>query len=722
MKYYSVVCLRWVRYLAVCVLSALLLSACGGGGGSSSSSGTGSGDSAVTPPPPKAVSGTAVKGVIANADVTAHAIQFGVISELLASTNTDASGNYSLMIPGEYEGPVLITISARNDGSSLMTCDGAGGCGDFTGLSEHDSNINGSIDFGEQYNLPNDFSLRALVPARQVGQLANVDVTLLTHLAAAYAETFPQGFDNLSAELAITQIANLFDLDANLFELNTPDLTNNEDFSRASESEKLYALLTSSIANLVNSDELSESMETLANSFALNNGQLVIRSDDDNELTLAKLLQAGLSNLSLVQSTTDNESLTTFAESVQAKLSETLTSDAGTLTSAEGSPTSGSDELEKINQFISDLQQWQQTISVTSGQQPLVSSGYDLATGSNAFHGPLLQAIALSSQHAAIVAVPDLALEAACNSLTNLFARVLCQSLIAKNSIENICNAALNLSFFGVSLCDFLNNLTLPLGHGLWANYEIYDGNARIFGELEGVAVDLTFTGALRSGDRIQFNVVGEFADGVTEGTITAGTVSFHFADTLTSETLQMPERVTLRIQQDSATFTDSETLIFSGTTVAEVDITEVTGAGQTGSAGVRYNVTNTGDFEYGQSGINEAFSGTITASNQRVTASYAIQNQTMTTAATLSLTDAESFELSWNGRQYGFTLGSSDNEITEISITNQDSIQLNIDLTAPNDTEAGALTIGGADYAEVTWLNDSLWFRLPDNSEALLY
>ncbi|MDX1692199.1 MAG: hypothetical protein R3208_00460 [Ketobacteraceae bacterium] len=723
MKYCSV----YFQRLLLVVFIALLP----GCGGSSSSGTSGSDNSASDTATPKSVSGTAVKGVIANGIVRAYAIENGQTAETLVTTSTDTSGNYSLRIPGDYDGPVLISISVRDDGSTLMTCDAAGGCGVFSGLSELDGNQNGTIDFGEQFPLGNDFEISALVSASSLSAANHVDVTLLTHLAAVYAGSFPQGYDNLSAELAITQIASLFQLNDNLFTLNAPDITNSEDFASASPSEKRYGLLTSSLAALADSDSLSAVLASIESAFSLNNGQLVMRSSDADAMTLEKILQAAMNNLSWMQQSHNDNDLAIVDAAFQAMLADIEAAADGSLSSAEGSPGAGSSELEKSRQFIADLQQWQATLPVTTPDQPLVAAGYDLATGMDHYQSPLLQALALASQHAAIVAVPDLALEAACNSLTNLFARLLCQSIILKNSIEEICDATLNLSLFGVSLCEYLNDLTLPMGNGVWATYAIYDRNARIFGELEGVAIDVSFTDSVREGNTISFSIEGTVSDSESEMRINAGRITYRFGQTLTASTLQLPRSVSLELTLDSETLSDHESMEFRGTVLADVQLARITDEGQLGMGGVTYSHDFDGLFDYSSTSYaasGQAFSGRVTATNGNsaasVSASYDLVSQDMTQSAVLNIGTYHEFTLGWDGRLYRFTYAGQNpgDPLTQTVISNQDGVSLAVDYLAENGSEAGRLTIEGARYAEVTWVNGSLSFRLADNSETMLY
>jgi len=109
------------------VSAGLALAGCGGGGGSGSGS-TGTGG---TPPPPVSgtVSGTAVKGPVSGATVTAYAISGGAMGTKIASASTDAQGNFSLAM-GAYTGPVMLQLTggsyadeASGNSMSMMSGD-----------------------------------------------------------------------------------------------------------------------------------------------------------------------------------------------------------------------------------------------------------------------------------------------------------------------------------------------------------------------------------------------------------------------------------------------------------------------------------------------------------------------------------------------------------------------------------------------------------------------
>lgn len=87
---------------AFLVSSSLALAACGGDGNS--------GGAAQPPPVSGTVSGSAVKGPVGGASVTAYGINAGALGPRIATATTDAQGNFSLSM-GTYSGPVLLQMS-----------------------------------------------------------------------------------------------------------------------------------------------------------------------------------------------------------------------------------------------------------------------------------------------------------------------------------------------------------------------------------------------------------------------------------------------------------------------------------------------------------------------------------------------------------------------------------------------------------------------------------
>ena len=93
----------------IAVAAMLSLGSCGGGGG-------GGGSTMTTPlsnPPPATqgtIAGTAIKGPVSGATVTAYAVTAGTMGAQIGSATTDAQGNFNIPI-GTYTGPVMLQLA-----------------------------------------------------------------------------------------------------------------------------------------------------------------------------------------------------------------------------------------------------------------------------------------------------------------------------------------------------------------------------------------------------------------------------------------------------------------------------------------------------------------------------------------------------------------------------------------------------------------------------------
>ncbi len=120
------------------------------------------------------VSGTAVKGVVANADCIVYAAdQTTVLYTSVGNTDpcTDANGDYSVELDSEPTGAVIVQLLART--GTTMTCDFPDGCGN-------------GVAFGGSLSLGSSFSMRAVVPSI-TGTTVEVNVTPWSEVAAARA-------------------------------------------------------------------------------------------------------------------------------------------------------------------------------------------------------------------------------------------------------------------------------------------------------------------------------------------------------------------------------------------------------------------------------------------------------------------------------------------------------------------------------------------------------
>lgn len=86
--------------LLIAMVAMLLFeTACGGGGGSIDVGSGGTG-----------ISGSVIKGPVANATVNAYAVAGGQLGAQIGSATTDGNGNYSMTL-GAYSGPVMLQVS-----------------------------------------------------------------------------------------------------------------------------------------------------------------------------------------------------------------------------------------------------------------------------------------------------------------------------------------------------------------------------------------------------------------------------------------------------------------------------------------------------------------------------------------------------------------------------------------------------------------------------------
>jgi hypothetical protein len=158
---------------------ALSLAGCGGGGG-----GGGSG-SVVTPPPPVSgtVSGTAIKGPVNGATVTAYGISNGTMGAKIASSSTDAQGNFSLAM-GTYAGAVMLQMTG----------------GTFT---DEASGSNMSMLSGDV--------MTAMLPTMTAGAtLSGIQMTPLTSMAQSMAQRLSGGMTDANITAANTNVGKHF--------------------------------------------------------------------------------------------------------------------------------------------------------------------------------------------------------------------------------------------------------------------------------------------------------------------------------------------------------------------------------------------------------------------------------------------------------------------------------------------------------------------------------
>lgn len=207
------------RVLWAALVSAGLLAACGGGGGDATP---------VNNNASVSLSGKAAKGLMANADVTAHAVNAdgSIASEALASTTTDADGQYTLSFTATKGQPYVVKVTANENTTHLDEVT------------------------GQEQPLPVGFSMRTLLaPVNTDTVTTSASVTPFSEMAVAAAENAAGGITTTNAAQAIATVSQLLGFNpttvvpAAASEATTP------------EQQKLAVLLTA-VSQMAASDAL----------------------------------------------------------------------------------------------------------------------------------------------------------------------------------------------------------------------------------------------------------------------------------------------------------------------------------------------------------------------------------------------------------------------------------------------------------------------------------
>ena len=144
------------------LLSTFVIASCGGGSGGDSAAGL--------QVPPKSINGAAMLGAVQGADVEV----FGTNGSL-GTGSTDAQGRFGpIDLPGTYNGPLRIEVSATPGSGSIWTCDSFIGC------------PIGGVFFAFGDEIAFDGPVNAVVASAIDGQTINV--SLLSHMVVERAE------------------------------------------------------------------------------------------------------------------------------------------------------------------------------------------------------------------------------------------------------------------------------------------------------------------------------------------------------------------------------------------------------------------------------------------------------------------------------------------------------------------------------------------------------
>lgn len=254
-----------ISALAVAITATVGLAGCGGGGGSSSS----------TPDTPaqQTVTGSAVKGVIRNATVTAWLLdENGDRASQIATTTTNNQGAYSLPLGSDNRG-ALIEIEISPNSETRMVCD-ASACG--------------TASRGDLITLPDDFRLSTITEAQASATTLSAPVTAWSTLAVNRARALVSegASPRAAARRANSEVSDLVG-----FDILATRATGLSQVAGASPEEAQSAVMNAAVAEILfgetGSDDLTEKLSLFTT--ALNDGSF---GDAGDTVSLGELASA----------------------------------------------------------------------------------------------------------------------------------------------------------------------------------------------------------------------------------------------------------------------------------------------------------------------------------------------------------------------------------------------------------------------------------------------
>lgn len=196
--------------------SLLLLFGCGGG--------SGSGDGAVSSVD-GVITGTAVKGPVNGATVTAYAINNGLMGAQIGTGTTDAEGNFSVSI-GAYSGPVMLRMSG----------------GTYT---DEATGVSMAMQSGDV--------MTGIMPHFAAGTvMGGVQITPLTSMAQARAQAMSGGMTPANITAANTAMGNYFSVNNILYTHPMNPLTPGSG-SGATQEMRNYGMTLAAMSQYANS-------------------------------------------------------------------------------------------------------------------------------------------------------------------------------------------------------------------------------------------------------------------------------------------------------------------------------------------------------------------------------------------------------------------------------------------------------------------------------------
>ena len=297
------------------------------------------------------LSGVVSKGIIVGGKVYAYPIIDGVVvkTTILGEAITGADGKYSIDING-YNGPVSIVVSPAADDSSKVKCDVPDGC----------SAGSTSYTFGQL--MPLDYDLEAIVPKVTGGSSVSASVTPLTHMAAAYAKEL--GLTSDTVELANEKVATLLDVD-DILSVEPVDVTDPTAVGASSTSldSIKYGYIAASIAAIANEDnggDVGSAIDSLAESYVENNGELV-GNEATNDASVISLAEITTNTVEIMAAEEDVSGGVFALVKEEVEVQDTAATDSSQTDAATSTTTTtvvAADNVDSAKEIVTELRTW----------------------------------------------------------------------------------------------------------------------------------------------------------------------------------------------------------------------------------------------------------------------------------------------------------------------------------------------------------------------------
>lgn len=329
------------------------------------------------------LSGVASKGIIKYGIVSAYPVINGIVQPLpIETAKTDEEGNYALSIPG-YNGPLSITVSKADDGSSQVVCDVVAGCA-----------VAGSTPVAFGADMPLTFTMESIVPKASAGSDIKVAITPFTTMAAKYAKKVV--ITEATAELANKKIANMLGV-TDLIATQPVDLTSSAKIAAEMNPDSIkYAILSAAIAKVANEDaggDIGSVISGFAQAYSDNDGELVGNDGADNTAVFSLV---DITNAASAMATEVETQLSVdLGETTKGELTQ-LDTDTGALTEGNTTVTEvvaiASTDVDTAKAIVEEMRTWATSLKNLEADGELFGTEVDMAmqSGGDALEKPLI--------------------------------------------------------------------------------------------------------------------------------------------------------------------------------------------------------------------------------------------------------------------------------------------------------------------------------------------